>query len=236
MYNKKIIDNKYVVLDTPINIEDKDKINKINENNKSLILEKEIEIKLKDAEKKSETLIEEAISKSKKILEEARIKAENESKKIHEESLKEIENLKLKEVDNFKEKLQKNLDELDHYYDDLISSSNYFIFEVIKTVTKKYLNEEIFNKPIWLNEAISRLKNRLTTYSKVKIRMNSNMNEKYYEIFKELLSDSFTIKEDNSLEDNQIIADTESGIFDINPEMYIEEIMNSLEESINEEN
>lgn len=231
MFNKRIINNKYVVLDSPIEINNEE-IKEI-ENNSDKI-DNEVLKKIQEANDKADEIIKEANQKARKIMKETNDKADE----IYEKKRKEIEEKFKKDYENQLKELKKYINEaienVQEQIDYFIDNTNEFSVSAIKVIIRKYLENEIFNKPQWINLILQKLKNKLSSYKRVLLKMNSKMSEKYGFIFEGMMSDSFIIKEDNSLKENEVTAETEMGVYEIDPESYIDEIMQSLEESFYE--
>ncbi|SDC27118.1 hypothetical protein [Geotoga petraea] len=231
MFNKRIINNKYVVLDSPIDINNEELKELKNESDE---ISEEILKKIKEANENAESIINKANKKAEEIIQDAK----KQTDEIYEIKKKELE-------ENFQKNYENQLEELKNYInnsienvqsqiDYFIENTNEFSVAAIKVIIRKYLENEIFNKPQWINLILQKLRNKLSTYKKVLLKMNSKMSEKYGHIFEGMMSDSFIIKEDDSLKENEITVETEMGVYEIEPESYIENIMQSLEESFNE--
>jgi flagellar assembly protein FliH len=231
LFNKRIINNKYVVLDSPIEINNED-IREI-ENDSDEISE-ELLKKIQDANDKADEIIKEANQKAENIIKNAQVEAEN----IYEKKKKELnENYEKKyenELNNLKEYINESIENVQNQIDYFIDNTNEFSVSAIKIIIRKYLENDIFNKPQWINVILQKLRNKLSTYKKVLLKMNSKMSEKYGHIFEGMMSDSFIIKEDNSLKENEVTVETEMGVYEIDPDSYIDSIMQSLEESFYE--
>lgn len=238
MYNKRIINNKYVILESPININNDIKKQIEFDNSKDIVDDdknlKEANKIISNAEKKASEIIKKAEKDSRNII----LEAEKEAKNIYDKKKKSIEveykNELKKILTSLSKSVDNNINDLKNTISDYSSYSNIFLNEVIKSVIKKYLKEEIFNKPMWINEVIEILRKKLTSFKKVLIRMNSDMTNNYSEMFKSNISENFIIKEDNTLLDNEINIETELGVYDISPDMFVHEIMENLEESFDE--
>lgn len=231
MFNKRIINNKFVVLDSPIEINNEE-LNYLDEDSDEI--SDEIIKKIEEANKKADSIISEANKKADKIIEDAKKKSDKMYENKRQDIKKEYEEKYEKQLNELKKSISENLENVQSQIDYFIDNTNEFSVSAIKIIIKKYLENEIFNKPQWVNVILHKLRNKLSTYKKVLLKMNSKMAEKYGHIFEDMMSDSFIIKEDNSLKENEITVETEMGAYEIEPESYIEDIMESLEESFDE--
>lgn len=231
MFNKRIINNKFVVLDSPIEINNEELKEIEDEHND---ISDEILKKIEEANKKADYIIEEANKKAENILSEANKKSEEIYKNKKERLKKDFEEQYEQKLLNLNESINNSIEEVQSQIDYFIDNTNEFSINAIKIIIRKYLENEIFNKPQWMNVILHKLRTKLSSYKKVLLKMNSKMSEKYSHIFEGMISDSFIIKEDNSLKENEVTVETEMGAYEIEAETYIEEIMESLEESFNE--
>lgn len=231
MFNKRIINNKFVVLDSPIEINNEE-LKEIEDEHSDI--SDEILKKIEEANKKADYIIEEANKKAKNILSEANKKAEEIYQNKKERLKKDFEEQYEQKLLKLNESINNSIKEVQSQIDYFIDNTNEFSISAIKIIIRKYLENEIFNKPQWMNVILHKLRTKLCSYKKVLLKMNSKMSEKYSHIFEGMISDSFIIKEDNSLKENEVTVETEMGAYEIEAETYIEEIMESLEESFNE--
>ncbi|MGM0641170.1 MAG: hypothetical protein ACQESN_07105 [Thermotogota bacterium] len=232
MFNKRIINNKFVVLDSPIEINNEE-LNHFDDERDDI--SEEIIKKIEEANKKSDSIIAEANQKADEIIKKAKKQADEMFESKKQEIKKEFEEKYENHLNILKESISENLENVQSQIDYFIDNTNEFSVTAIKIIIKKYLENEIFNKPQWVNVILHKLRNKLSTYKKVLLKMNSKMSDKYGHIFEDMMSDSFIIKEDNSLKENEITVETEMGAYELEPESYIEDIMESLEESFNED-
>ncbi|BBE31279.1 hypothetical protein OSSY52_14200 [Tepiditoga spiralis] len=229
MYNKRIIHNQYVVLDSPkdINIEKDHVINDSEEKDTA-------EQIIKEAEKRAEQIIKEAEKRAEQIIEETRKKVEEDKQEIIKEFKINLEKQQEEYIVNASKSIENVIKNIDLYAEKYIGIANEFIVEAIKTILKKYIKEEIFNKPQWINEVLMEVRDKINSFKQIVLKMNSKMVQNYGYLFENIKSDSFIIKEDNTLNENQINVETEVGTYEIFPENYINEIVKSLEDSFNE--
>lgn len=236
MSNKKLINNKYVILDSPKSIKDFSK-KSIDENDKDAKKEnEEAKKKITQAERKANEIIENANKKAKKIVENAKDEADEYYNKKVEEIKEQYEKKYEEELKNFSNNIENKINELDNFVENTVDASNEFITSVIKEVLKKYFNEEVFSKPAWINEIMKDLKSKLYSFKTVIIRMHPETSQKYSYLFESLISETFNIKEDSSLGKNEIRVETELGVFEVSPESYVQDIIDSLEGAFDEEN
>ena len=229
MYNKRIIHNQYVVLDSPkdINIEKNSIMNESEEDNNA-------EQIIKEAEERAQQIIKEAEERAQQIIKETRKNAEEDKQKIINEFKVEQKKKQEEYIINTSKSIESIIKSVDTYAENYVELANEFIVEAIKIILKKYIKEEIFNKPQWINEVLMEVRDKINSFKQLVLKMNSKMVQTYGYLFESIKSDSFTIKEDNTLNENQINVETEVGTYEIFPENYINEIVRALEDSFNE--
>ncbi|HOB55406.1 MAG TPA: HrpE/YscL family type III secretion apparatus protein [Defluviitoga tunisiensis] len=230
--NKRIINNKYVVLDKTFEIETEntqvDKVGDIKKQEE--LLKSEI---IKKAHKDSEKIIESARNEAAKILEKAKLDAQkimqeqiessNKKRKILEEDLKKVN-----------EEMRRIANEYNIYVNELSNQARIFCEEVIKIVVGKYF-EETVTFPDWIEKVFNDLQSKLYMFKDATLKVSPSFNKEFLSIIIKVFGDSFQIVEDASLSDNQIFLDTNQGIFDLSPQTFIKDLLNILEVALNEE-
>jgi len=232
LYNKRLINNKYVILDSPLLIEEKKQLK--NENIDSDNRDIESEKILKKANEDAKLIVFEAERQAKEIIEGANVEAQQIFEMKKKEADFYFKNTCEETIKNFNEEINNKLMSLDENINNYMISTEELIISIIKDVVEKYLKNDFFNKPEWFNEVILRLKEKISSFKKVLIRMNPKMVNEYGGFFESDISESFSIKEDVSLKNYQINVETEIGVYDIVAENFIQEIMDDLEVSFDE--
>lgn len=235
--NKRIINNKWVVLDKTFEVPLKD-IEELKNDTKKLenknYNEKNAKEILAEAQKKAEKIIEESKETSEKILKNAQIEAQKLKKEqiiILNNKKKELEN----ELEDIKANFQRISKEYQIYIEELSKQSFALSENVIKSVVEKFLNQEL-DSPNWIEIIYKNFENKLSSFKNAKIKLSPSFNKDYEKSLREKLGQILLIMEDTSLKDNQIILETDEGIFDLTPQTFIEDILSILEESMNENN
>ncbi|HOO75735.1 MAG TPA: FliH/SctL family protein [Tepiditoga sp.] len=238
MYNKRVINNKYVILEAPVEIKEGKNIFEKNEKNKekSDTIKIEYDTIIKEANEKASLIVSEAEKNSMKIIEKALAEKEKIIENANSEADKLIEEKVKNNIVEFEKKLENEINNFKTAHNTYTENSNQFITEVIKSILKKYLREEVFYKPQWINEIFNELKERIMNYHNVTLRVNSEIIKKFKYLFDSLPEKGINLKEDDTMPLYSIKAETEFGVFDVDSDEYIESILKSLEESINENN
>jgi len=235
LYNKKVIKNKYVVLDSKLDINSKkieEEILSAEDNQQNLLVDQQVKDRLVETEEKAKEIIFQANKRSEEIIKKANQQAQaivEEGKRQADLFYRQNVEQKNKEFSVIIENVKKSLYEYTAKYEVLLEDS---LIESFKKLNLKFLKQEIIETPLWMKTIISELKNRLSSFNSFSMRMN----EKTFERAKEFLEESSikSIKTDNSLSDNEIFVDTEYGVFDISVQSYIEDMTKIFEESKNE--
>jgi len=235
LYNKKVIKNKYVVLDSKLDINSKkieEEILSAENDQQNLLLDQQVNHILMETEEKAKEIISQANKRSEEIIKKANqqsIAIVEEGKKQADLYYKQNVEQKSREFSVIIENAKKSLYEYTANYEKLLEDS---LIEAFKKLNLKFLKQEILENPAWMKTIISELKNRLSSFNSFSMRMN----ERTFENAKEFLGESSvkSIKTDNSLSDNEIFVDTEYGVFDVSAQSYIEDMMKIFEESKNE--
>jgi len=230
--NKRIINNKYVVLDKTFEIDIKDsreeEINNLK--NREELLKSEI---LKKAKKEAQEIVASARKEAEKIVEEAKQQAN----KIKQEQM-ELFNKKQKNLEEhlikINEEIKKVANEYKIYVGELSNQARAFSEEVIKMVVGKYFEENI-SFPEWVEVAFEDLQKKLYLFKDATLKVSPSFNKEFLQIIVKTFGNNFQIIEDSSLIDNQIFLDTNQGVLDLSPQTFVKDILNMLEGSLNEE-
>lgn len=186
----------------------------------------------KNAQKEAEKIIENAKITSQKIIENAELEAQ----KVKEELIKYVEDKKKaleEELKKVRTQIQRISKEYDIYIKELSQQSLVFCENTIKAVVERYFKEKI-DFPQWVEIIFQNFEKKLSSLQNSKIKISPSFNKEYADLIREKFSDFFYIIEDPSLKDNQIVLETEQGIFDLTPQTFLEDILNMLEEALDE--
>ncbi|PNR90839.1 hypothetical protein HWHPT5561_07820 [Petrotoga sp. HWH.PT.55.6.1] len=228
--NKRIVNNKFVVLDKTfeLSVEEIEQTQYEENKREKDKLKEAIE---SDAQKEAQKIIENAKITSQKIIE----NAELEAKKIKEEQSKYIEEKKKvleEELKKVRAQIQRISKEYDIYIKELSQQSLIFSENTIKAVLERYFKDKI-DFPQWVEIIFQNFEKKLSSMKNSKIKLSPSFNKEYADLIRGKFSDFFYIVEDPSLKDNQIFLETDQGIFDLTPQTFLEDILNMLEEAIN---
>lgn len=228
--NKRIVNNKFVVLDKTfeLSVEEIEQTQYEESKKEKDKLKDQIEA---DAQKEAKKIIENAKITSQKIIENAELEAQ----KLKEEQSKYIEEKKKvleEELKKVRAQIQRISKEYDIYIKELSQQSLIFCENTIKAVVERYLKEKI-NFPQWVEIIFQNFEKKLSSLKDSKIKISPSFNKEYANLIRDRFSDFFYIVEDPSLKDNQIVLETDQGIFDLTPQTFFEDILNMLEEAIN---
>ncbi|PNR97456.1 hypothetical protein X928_09895 [Petrotoga miotherma DSM 10691] len=228
--NKRIVNNKFVVLDKAfeLSVEEIEQVQYEESKREKDKLKEQIE---SDAQKEAQKIIENAKITSQKIIE----NAELEAKKLREEQGKYMEERKKtleEELKKVSTQIQRISKEYDIYIKELSQQSLIFCENTIKAVVERYFKEKI-DFPQWVEIIFQNLEKKLSSLQNSKIKLSPSFNKEFADLIREKFSDFFYIVEDPSLKDNQIVLETDQGIFDLTPQTFFEDILNMLEEALN---
>lgn len=228
--NKRIVNNKFVVLDKTfeLSVEEIEQTQYEENKREKDKLKEAIE---SDAQKEAQKIIENAKITSQKIIE----NAELEAKKLREEQGKYMEERKKtleEELKKVSTQIQRISKEYDIYIKELSQQSLNFCENTIKAVVERYFKEK-FDFPQWVEIIFQNFEKKLSSMKNSKIKLSPSFNKEYANLIRDRFSDFFYIVEDPSLQDNQIVLETDQGIFDLTPQTFFEDILNMVEEAIN---
>ncbi|POZ88339.1 hypothetical protein [Petrotoga sibirica] len=229
--NKRIVNNKFVVLDKAfeLSVEEIEQTQYEEKKREKDKFKDQIE---KNAQKEAEKIIENAKITSQKIIENAELEAQ----KVKEELIKYVEDKKKaleEELKKVRTQIQRISKEYDIYIKELSQQSLVFCENTIKAVVERYFKEKI-DFPQWVEIIFQNFEKKLSSLQNSKIKISPSFNKEYADLIREKFSDFFYIVEDPSLKDNQIVLETEQGIFDLTPQTFLEDILNMLEEALDE--
>lgn len=228
--NKRIVNNKFVVLDKTfeLSVEGIEQTQYEENKREKDKLKEAIE---SDAQKEAQKIIENAKITSQKIIE----NAELEAKRLKEDQIKYVEERKKtleEELKKVRAQIQRISKEYDIYIKELSQQSLNFCENTIKAVVERYFKEK-FDFPQWVEIIFQNFEKKLSSMKNSKIKLSPSFNKEYANLIRDRFSDFFYIVEDPSLQDNQIVLETDQGIFDLTPQTFFEDILNMVEEAIN---
>jgi flagellar assembly protein FliH len=228
--NKRIVNNKFVVLDKTfeLSVEEIEQTQYEENKREKDKLKEAIE---SDAQKEAQKIIENAKITSQKIIE----NAELEAKRLKEDQIKYVEERKKtleEELKKVRAQIQRISKEYDIYIKELSQQSLNFCENTIKAVVERYFKEK-FDFPQWVEIIFQNFEKKLSSMKNSKIKLSPSFNKEYANLIRDRFSDFFYIVEDPSLQDNQIVLETDQGIFDLTPQTFFEDILNMVEEAIN---
>jgi len=230
--NKRIVNNKFVILDKAFELSVEEIEQAQYEENKTEKEEDKFQEQVEaNAQKEAEKIIENAKITSQKIIENAQL----ESEKIKQEQLKYTEEKKRaleEEIKKVRAQIQRISKEYDIYIKELSHQSLIFSENVVKAVVERYFTETI-DFPKWVEIIFQNFEKKLSSLQNSKIKISPSFNKEQADLIRERFSDFFYIVEDPSLQDSQMVLETDQGIFDLTPQTFLEDILNMLEEALN---
>lgn len=195
----------------------------------------------------SKNIIEEAEKKAKEIIEKAHEEAENIINEAHLAYAEEVEKGRKDgkeqaeiEVNNLVEEYSKQLNDIlksfENSIDLEIHNVRILLFNILKVLIYKFLNDEIFSSPKWVENSLNKILEKFINMNQIKIHVSPNIMKKYPEIIEKFNAvDNIEIIEDIRLNDFSMSVHTEMGKISINKDDIIKDVTKIIEEELNDE-